>query len=188
MDLDLELTQKRTAAELTWEVVRPLTRADLALLDVDKGTKPPSLVKRLSHRHHALARRLAEGIPPKDAAFMCGYVSSRVSILQADPAFQELVQFYRGEVEAKFMEAQELMAGATVLALHKLHDKLEDDDEKFKITELLDIIKTGADRTGNGPTSTQQVNVNVNLANRLEEARKRVAQRTIDVTPERKTG
>lgn len=188
MDLDLELAQPTRAKELTWAVVRPLTRADLALLSTEKDVKAPSLVKRLSERHHSLARALAGGMTPAQAAAMTGYVISRVSILQGDPAFRELVEFYRGEVTARFVEVHELLAGVTTDALLELRERLEEGPEKFKVAELLEISKMGADRTGNGPSSKQEVNVNVNLANRLEEARKRVAQRTIDVTPERKTG
>lgn len=186
MDLDLEIVRRRGREELTWKVVRPLERADFALLNADKGTKPPSLVKRLSERHHGLARALAGGMTCAQAAAMTGYASSRVSILQGDPAFQELVEFYRREVDAKFVEVHELLAGVTTDALLELRERLEETPEKFKVNELLNIAQMGADRTGNGPTSKQEVNVNVNLANRLEEARKRVAQRMIDITPERK--
>lgn len=188
MDLELEIGQPTRARELSWTVVRPLTRADLALLEVDKGVKPQSLVKRLSQRHHGLARALASGLTPAQAGAATGYTSSRVSILQGDPAFQELVTFYQGEIDAKFVEVHELLAGVTTDALLELQERLEDAPDKFKVAELLEITKMGADRTGNGPTSKQEVNVNVNLAQRLEQARKRVADRMIDVTPERKAG
>lgn len=186
MDLGLDIAQpRREPKELTWRLARPLVRADLAMLAEKRDTKASTL-KKLTDRHHRLARLLAEGEKPGAAALRCGYTPSRVSILQADPTFQELVEFYRQEVHEVYIDGHEMMASVRNMALQIIADRMEEEPEKVKLAEALEVVKTTADRSGMGPSTKQEVNVNVNLASRLEEARKRVRERMIDVTPERK--
>jgi hypothetical protein len=177
MDLDLDIrTKGRATIPLTVRTVRPLCEADVAMLASETGTKT-SAVKRLSDRHHALARAIASGMPPGEAAIMCGYALSRVSILQADPAFRELLAFYREEKDRAFRSVQDKLAGMASDVLDELQTRIEDEPEKLTITQMLQIVTMAADRTGNGPSSTQNVNVNEGLARRLEAARQRVEDR-----------
>lgn len=161
--------------------VRELDATDVALLSEERGIKPPPL-KRLSERHHALARCLASGMEDGDAAITCGYVTSRVSILRADPAFQELLAFYRQDVNSKYLDMHGVLAGLSLDAAMELRERLEaemqSDDKTISFGQLSELVKLGADRTGFGPQSSQ-LNVNVDLAGRLEAARKRVEQRRI---------
>lgn len=161
--------------------VRELDEVDIALLQEERGTSAPPL-KRLSERHHALARCLASGMGDSDAAITCGYVLSRVSILKADPAFQELLAFYRQDVNSKYLDMHGVLAGLSLDAAMELRERLEADsqvDEKtMSVGQLIELTKLGADRTGFGPQSSQ-LNVNVDLAGRLEAARKRVEQRRL---------
>lgn len=171
----------RASKPLTAVQARELDSVDVALLAEEKGSKAPAL-KRLSERHHALARCLASGMEPGDAAITCGYVASRVSILQADPAFQELLAFYRQDVNTKYLDMHGVLAGLSLDAAmelrHRLEDEMESNEKKFNVTALIELTKLGADRTGFGPQSSQ-VNVNVDLAGRLQAARERVAMRRI---------
>ncbi len=161
-------------------VARELDAADLALLQEEKGSGTSAL-KRLSDRHHALAKNLAGGMPPGDAAIVSGYVLSRVSILQTDPAFRELVEFYRREVTAQYRDLHQRLSGLALDAAEELSARLEEEPEKVSIGQLLEITKMGADRTGHGPaSSTTNLNVNVDLAGRLQRARERVNARTIE--------
>lgn len=161
--------------------VRELDEVDIALLGEEKGSTAPPL-KRLSERHHALARCLASGMTDGDAAITCGYVTSRVSILKADPAFNELLAFYRQDVTTKYLDMHGVLAGLSLDAAMELRERLETDieaaDKKISVTQLMELTKLGADRTGFGPQASQ-VNINVDLAGRLQAARERVAQRRI---------
>lgn len=169
------------------EVIRPLTEADIAMLGTEMGAKPPAL-KRLSDRHHALARALASGMSESDAALIVGISGSRVSILKADPTFQELVRFYRSGVQEQFRDLHARLAGLSMDAADELQERLEETPESISTGQLMDIVKLGADRTGHGPSSTQ-VNVNVNLAERLRAARERVERaRTIEGKANEPTG
>lgn len=186
LGLDIFRTTGRAQKPVAATVIRELDRADIALLGEEKGVQAPAL-KRLTQRHHALARNLAAGLPDGEAALIVGYDISRVSILKADPQFQELLRFYMAEVDRTYADLHERLAGLSVDATDEIQRRLEDDPESITTGQLLEIVKTTADRTGFGPSSKneQTLNVNVNLATRLEAARKRVAERrTIDITPQ----
>lgn len=177
-------TTGRAALPLHAGQVRELDEGDLALLQQEKGSTAPPL-KRLAERHHALARCLASGMEPGQAAVTCGYSASRVSILQADPAFQELLEFYREDVNKAYRDLHERLAGLSLDATDELSARLEEEmqaeEKKFSVGQLLEIAKMGADRTGFGPqTSSTNVNINVDMAARLKAARERVAARTIE--------
>lgn len=151
----------------------------MPLLQEEKGSKPSAL-KRLSERHHALARNLASGMSPSEAAVICGYALSRVSILQDDPAFQELLAFYRQDVELAYRDLHTRLSGLALDAADELADRLEENPETISVGQLMEVVKLGADRTGFGPqSSSTNLNVNVDLASRLQAARERVASRRL---------
>lgn len=175
-------TRGRASAPLHFAETRALERGDLELLLEEKGSKPPAL-KRLAERHHALARCLASGMSDGDAALACGYVASRVSILKNDPAFRELLEFYRDDVNKQYRDLHERLAGISMDATALIEEQLEADlaveldERKVSLGQLMQLTQMGADRTGHGPSSSQNVNVNVNLAERLQRARQRVTDR-----------
>lgn len=179
-------TTGRARRDVTAVQVRELDESDLLLLQDEKGVKAPPL-KRLSDRHHSLARCLASGMEEGNAAIVCGYDSSRVSVLKADPAFQELLAFYRADVTDKYLDMHGVLAGLSLDAAMELRERLEADmqadDKTVSLPQLMELVKLGADRTGFGPQSSQ-VNVNVDLAGRLQAARERVEARRALPAPE----
>lgn len=183
MELDLDLpfrTAGRAARPIIASVVRPLDRADLVLLQEEKGSKPSAL-KRLSERHHALARNLASGMSPGDAGITCGYSASRVSILQDDPAFRELLEFYREDVNKQYRDLHTRLSGLALDAAEELAERLEEDPTQFSIGQLQETLRLGADRTGYGPqSSSTNLNVNVDMAGRLQRARERIKLRQLE--------
>lgn len=173
--MDPILTQgKRGGTQPTAELVRELTDADLGLLAQPRGIGA-SPIKKLRDSHHALARALATGMDEGQAALITGYSTSRVSILKADPTFSELVAHYRGLAGAEFADLAARMTSVGVDALEEIRSRLEESPEEIPTGLLLQIVEKTADRTGFGPKSTT-VNLNVNLAARLGEARRRVAE------------
>jgi len=106
-----------------------------------------------------------------------------VSILCQDDAFKELLHHYRTIVDAAYGDMHEDMAGMSRDAVNLIRDRMEDEPAEIPTTQLLDIAKMGADRTGHGPaTQNTHLHIHAGLAQRLEAARKRVA-RMKDVTP-----
>lgn len=180
IDPDIFRTRGRAPRLIDASVVRELDEVDLRLMAEENGSEAPAL-KRLSERHHGLARNIASGMPLNEAAHISGYVASRVSILLADPAFKELVAFYEKDLAQIRRDRVDMMAGLHSDVLNLITERLEEEPEKVTIGQLLEIGKFTADRSGMGPqSSTTNVNVNVDLAGRLQRARERVAQRQIE--------
>lgn len=187
--LSLELVPRRlgNAPEpLLVRVERPLVPADLERLgqvrDIDT-----SVLKRITDRHHALARLIASGMPHGEAGAACGYVPSRVSNLLTDPSFKELVQFYRVSEQKEFRDTAARLTGLAHDAIDLLEERLNDDEERKKIPTpvVMKVVEMAADRTGHGPaSSTTNVNIHLGFADRLAEARRRAREAAqIDVTP-----
>lgn len=172
MDLDLPLTGRK-ASPILAEVVRSLTEADVALLSTERGIQPSS-IKKLTDSHHALARCLAEGMKDADAAAITGYTPSRISVLRDSPLFAELIEHYRANKDAAVADLHERMATLGLDLVETLRERLETEPEKIGTGLVLEALKTVADRTGHGPQSkTTNVNLNVSLASRVAEGRKR---------------
>lgn len=190
--LDLESVSIRTRGRakhpLQAEVVRELAPADLALLDVQRNSKPPRLM-RLRDSHHRLAQVLAVGATPGEAGAQTGYSQSRISILLADKSFQDLVEVYRRDSAALRAEYADMATANMIRGERIIEDALEqlaDSSEPVSLADLrpvLDIVSDRADRFGY-PKKATNVNINVDFAGKLEAARRRSGL-TIDVTPER---
>ncbi len=182
MDLDLEpvRTVGRAPKPLEGEIVRQLNSADLALLETERGVKAPSL-KRLRDSHHAIAKCISQGLPGAEISAITGYSQSRISILKADPAFQELVSFYKEQAETAYAEvisdAASKIAAVRNDVLDELSDRLNDEPDKIPTETLLDALKVTADRSGHGPASkSMNVHMHLDLADRIAAGRRRVAQ------------
>lgn len=174
-DLGLSLrTSGRAPRDGSVEVVRALDPSDLMLLDLEKGVSAKPL-QRLRDSHHALARLLAGGARPMDASAITGYSASRISILLADPAFQELLAHYRSVEAAEFASVQERMNLVNLDLIGELQDRLAEDPKSIDTETVIDGIKVLSDRTGHGPASkSTNLNVNVDLAGRVARADARV--------------
>jgi hypothetical protein len=158
LDLSAPRTVGRPKAEFYVEYERDLSPADMAALALPRGVRPRSLV-RIHASHHALARCLAAGMRPSQAALVTGYDGPRISVLQNDPAFIELVREYRDEVKSIFADLAERMNNLSLDAIGLLQQRILDAPETFDAGVLLDMIKVFADRTGHGPN--QQVTLSV---------------------------
>lgn len=137
----------RLPARLGAEVVRELNEADMEILATQPLGSKPAPIKRLSDRHHALARLLSAGTPDGEAALILGFDLSRVSILKNSPAFQELLALYRGEVNREFASVLDHMAGLSKDALLVLRERLEENEDRFSNNELMKLATDMVDRT-----------------------------------------
>lgn len=156
----------RPRVERDPEFLRVLTAEEL---DLPRGHVVPH-VKRLSQRHHMVARLIAQGVPVGETAIIAGYTPQRVTMLKADRAFRQLVEFYKGKVDEVYIDRHKALAGLSADAIIELHERLEEEPGQFSTNQLLDIIKTAGDRSGLGPSVT----VNVGIADRLNAARRRI--------------
>lgn len=170
----LEGARMRLPVDLNAEVVRALTPEDMEALEQEREIKAPA-IKRLSERHHALARCLADGMAPWQAAIHCSYSASRISILQADPTFNNLIEAYRANIDVHYYDPHQRLAVARNLALDEIIDRLEEQPEKVRFDQLIEVGKFASDRSGFGPSSTN-LNVQVDMATKLGSARRRAIE------------
>lgn len=152
---------------------------------VDIASPPPTErpeLKKLKSRHRLLARLLAGGLSQREAASVAGYTPANVSLLQRTDAFADLVKFYQREVDREFIDTQQRLAGLADDAVEELLDRLEHNPEALSTREVLEIAALAADRSGNGPqTSNTQINVVAGLGDRMRAGLMR-AQQARDVT------
>lgn len=180
MGLGLRTTGRATKG-ISAEFERELDMGDVAALLGEKGVAAPQIVQ-LRERHHALARLIAEGRRPGEAAILCRYSQSRMSILLSDPAFRELVAHYQGLVNEEFVDFQAKLSELALDAALIMQSRMEDAPDDLSDALVLQIIQVGADRTGHGPSQKIEHNHKVGLAERLNSATARIAA-SRDVTP-----
>lgn len=117
--------------------------------------------QKMSMRHHRVAQLLAQGTPPGEVAVVTGLALTTISILQSDPMFKELLNYYAGEVDEAFRDAQTEMGELALDVIAEIRSRLENSPQSLSASVLDSLLKTLADRTGNGPTSTNNINVGV---------------------------
>jgi len=169
--MSLGLTVATKAPVVAWKV-RALDAADVALLD--ETPAPKSTIARIRSKHHALARAIAAGMTNSEAAIAVGLASGTVSSLKGDPTFAELVRHYEEGAKERFLGMMEKLGGLAEDLIDELEERLRENPKQFKVSELDSLLRTMADRAGYGPSSKTTVNVNVGIAERLAEARKRI--------------
>lgn len=163
--------------------VRPLTREDLAILTEPRGPQRDragsGAIAKLREPHHRLARMIAAGLRMHELVERSGYSAQRISTLQKNAAFQEVIAGYRGKVDEAFLRKQEaaveLMTANAITAERMIMEQLEIAEEEGKlppIRDLLAIRSDSYDRIGYGKRN-MNVNVNVDFAARMEAAAQR---------------
>src|SRR5215831_2030718 len=148
--------------------------------------KAPAL-KRIRDNHHNIARAFARGLRPSDVSQVFAMSISRVSVLRNDPMFNELVEFYRQEIDDGPIGIESEMR-ENMGEFHRLiTDQLQESRETGVPIPLRTLI-TGfgdlADRVGYAKRSVQ-VNVDVSFAARLDRAIARSKTKTIEGKPEK---
>ena len=140
---------------------RDLVEDDLILGNALPRRQPEGAakLKKLRSSHHEAARLVALGKEPSEIALITGYTPVRVCQLKVDPAFQELVAHYSGQVEELYVDVHRRLAGFTNDAMEELHERLLEAPEKIKTSDLKDLLTLGLDRTGFGPKSTVNTNI-----------------------------
>ena len=173
LNLDLPIARPREA--LVLEFQRELGAGDLATYHGSVGKAQLNQIKRLRDTHHTLARSIASGMTQIEAANFCGRTPASVHILMQDPTFLELVETYRAtqtHMEVSFLAK---LKGVGLDALDEIQTRLDTEPEQFDPKALMSLVELSADRIGHGKqSSTTNLNVNVDLASRLEAARKRL--------------
>jgi len=151
------------------EIVRELKPGEL---DAPRGRETP--VAKLRDVHHRMAQLFAAGLGTGDVAEITGYSLSRVSVLRASPAMEELISTIRGQdnlvIRDRAAETFENMAGVVSLAMREIRDRIEEAPGEVPLGTLQKLVSDLGDRVG-FVKRTVNVNVNMDFAARLEKAR-----------------
>jgi hypothetical protein len=162
--------------------VRDLEESDIQALwnlkpgDLESATP---ILKSIKSSHHMLARCLADGKSGEEAAIITGYSTSRISILQLDPAFKQLVAYYKQQVERCFVNVYERLAALGIDSIEELQKRLDEEPENFTLSQLMDLAELTLDRSGSGPTSKTQNLVALVDARQLDIIKDEIKRREI---------
>jgi hypothetical protein len=122
-----------------------------------KEVSATPVLQRLRHRHHLLARLIAQGTKDGDVAAISGYDPSRISVLKQDPAFKELIAHYKTQVDEVFISVHERLLTLGLSSIDEMTDRIEANPESFSTQDLMELIKLSADRIGAGPSKNVTV-------------------------------
>ena len=189
-DLRQSALTRRSARAEPWQVTydRDIGPDDLVLLAnvMRISPDPKAALAKIKDSHHTLAQLLAQGKSPVEVSAITGYSPGRIYTLQADPAFKELLVHYTEVHVAATADIQGQVRHLALAAKQVLMDRLEDEPETFSNKDLKDILTAGLDRTGHGPTSNHNINLNdpTRIIDKLkdalaEEGRGRVLPRAV---------
>jgi DNA-binding CsgD family transcriptional regulator len=172
----LQPGRKAIASEPKIGPVVELTRDDLAHLAVRRD---PTVLQTLRDNHHRIARAIAAGLSNAEVAQACGISINRVSTLRKDPSMAQLIAEKRAMIDAEFAIAADpvisFLDEIKTKSLSQIVDKLDaaaESGETLPSRDLAMFAELGLDRTGYGK-QTKNVNINVDFAAKLEEARRR---------------
>jgi hypothetical protein len=160
---------KRQAAEvLQVDVVRSLGEEDLPLLVAPPPVmSPPQRLVTIRHAHHQLAQLLAKGTEQVEAALITGYSQTYISTIKHDQAFNELIEYYRAEREAVFVDTLERMRVLGLSTLDELQARLTENAQEWSRRELMEMAELmllkphQVRQQPSGGGGTPAVNVNV---------------------------
>jgi len=172
--------------------MEPLTAQDMTVLAehmesghpygtaVTGGIRPDIKIR---YSHHQTAQLLAKGMEPAEVALITGYNPNYITLLKSAPAFANLVEHYAREAAEVWKDHVEMASSVATDILEEIRDRLETKPESITNAQLTETYKAVADRGGLAPTQkTHNVNVNVNLGDRLRAARERANAQLIEGT------
>lgn len=157
-----------------------MTREDIGLILEKRvgsdGKGITNTVARFRDPHHRMARLFASGLRMAEVVERSGYSYARVSTLNGDPAFQNLIAEYREKIDASFVQNQDEFYEQATANMRKaeamLAEKLEAAEEAGELLPTRDLIAISGDRMDRFGYGKKQTNLNVNadFASLLERA------------------
>ncbi len=134
----------------------------------------PRLLVRLRDSHHQVARLIAAGLRTQDVSRMTGYSISRLSWLQSqDPAFRELVEFYRQDRHDAEMDVEARLRMVALDAVQHFHETLTERPDEITPALALEASKVYLDRAGHAPVNrsiSKNLNLNVGIGAKMDRA------------------
>jgi hypothetical protein len=155
---------------------------DLSLESLGVPVERPSVIKRLRDHHHLVARLVAEGKRTSEIATETGLCISRVSILKGDPAFKQLVEMYRANLEqlanTAYFDMHRKYALLEANGVDHMNERYEDEPENISHEQARADAELAATMLGRKVTKSFNVNATatIPLAETLEARKRRALQ------------
>ena len=149
---DLIPSRGAIAEPLLMEVTRELTQDDMRRLGEAPAVGVP-VVQRLRATHHRQALLLAQGKRVGEVAAIVGCTAERITQLQRDPTFSELVAYYTDQHMVTLLEDGQRLAAKIIdageMAVDEIVDRLADVQKRsnMPIGEVRKIAEFAMDRT-----------------------------------------
>ena len=138
------------------EIGRSLGLEDKALMSATRlGSTTPKL-KKIRAVHHAAARLMATGMKNAEVSMNVGLCVSRLSILQNDPAFADLITHYTEAEKERFASVQDRMAMLGMVASEELTERILEAPEEMTSKDLTEVMKISLDRGGYAPITKSE--------------------------------
>lgn len=125
---------------------------------------PLDATKKMRVRHHAIARLMAVGHKPAAIAAMIGISPASIASLERTPVFQALLLEYMNELDKAAVETTARLSILRNLTIDELTERVVTHGSDLKPGELVEILKTTADRTGLGPTQKVETSLNGHIS------------------------
>lgn len=139
--------------------IRDLTAEDIASIGkrASYGSQPGQLIQKLRAPHHTLARLLAEGKKHPECSIVTGYTVEYVVMLERDPAFQELVSYYKEQLVPIYLNVHERLASLGAMAMEIIQERMSDPEKVKTMTtgQLREIMNDALDRSS-APSKVMQ--------------------------------
>jgi len=138
----------------------------------DTAPARPQQLARLRDSHHQVARLIAAGLRTQEVSRMTGYAISRLSWLQNnDPAFMELVEFYRADARDVQIDVEARLRAVALDSVQHFHETLLERPEEVTPALALEASKVYLDRAGHAPVNRSvNKNLNLNIGARMDRA------------------
>lgn len=184
------LPSRGHASSLIMTIERELTADDLVRLASEDGGAHDYVpaVKRLTSRHQRQAQLVAEGYKIAEVAALTQSTPARITQLQRDPSFANLVAYYADQRMVTQLEAGERIRQKLVIAGEEAVDEIvarvEDPVRRaaMPIDQLRQVAALALDRTVAPPKVSQPLtsiptNITLNFGRELK------PQEPKDITP-----
>lgn len=173
---------ERTGSEIEISQIRSLDSDYLSRLDAEGAELSISVIQEVKSVHHKLAKLLAQGMRPIDAARKTGQSPQTVYRLRRSPAFQNLELHYTQEhadATDDLLDRMEVVAFQLLDVIQEKLDKQQDVDDTT-VREFTDMLTKFTDRVGRGPVKrSESKTVTVHLtAEELQRAKERANVRS----------
>lgn len=156
------------------DIVRDILPRDLPVLANEarehnwSGDSAARMLQTIRTGHHQLAQLLAADVSMVDASMMTGRSTKSITALLNDPAFKELMAYYKEQQGERDFDAYKRLVTLGGTAMEILQERMEDSPDKFSNNELRQIVESSMDRSAapakGDPRSAQGKSAGLNVS------------------------